>query len=141
MDVKSFGRNPPLKAGWRDGIMKKSDIRDYMIVETGFDDKKYLVIKGKLVDDNLEGFSLYDDFNDDLINDENKPYSISRVYEPVKLNLPFELDIEKIVKSQNPKVIWERKPTQLSKAVLSRMKKSEVQDYIMGLVYPCVIVE
>ena len=38
--------------------MKKSDIRDYMIVETGYDDKKYLVVKGKLVDDNLEGFSL-----------------------------------------------------------------------------------
>ena len=103
--------------------MKKSDIRDYMIVETGFDDKKYLVIKGKLIDD------------------KNKPYSISKVYESVKLDLPFELDIEKIVKNQNPKVIWERKPTLLSKAVLSRMKKSEVQKYVMNLVYPCVIVE
>lgn len=121
--------------------MKKSDIRNYMIVETGFDDKKYLVIKGKLIDDNLEGFSLEDDFDDYLINNENKPYSISKVYEPVKLDLPFELDIEKIVKNQNPKVIWERKPTPLSKAVLGRMKKSEIQDYIMGLVYPCVIVE
>ena len=44
--------------------MKKSDIRDYMIVETGFDDKKYLVIKGKLIDGNLEGFSLENDFNE-----------------------------------------------------------------------------
>lgn len=121
--------------------MKKSDIRDYMIVETGFDDKKYLVIRGKLIDDNLEGYSLDDDFNDYLINNENKPYSISKVYEPVKLEVPFEIDIEKIVKSQNPKVIWERKPTPLSKAALSRMKKSEVQKYVMNLVYPCVIVE
>lgn len=121
--------------------MKKSDIKDYMIVETGFDDKKYLVIKGKLVDDKLEGFSLYDDFDDQLINSENKPYSISKVYKPVKLNLPFEMNVEKIFKDQNPKCVWERKPTPLSKAVLSRMKKSEVQDYIMGLVYPCVIVE
>lgn len=121
--------------------MKKSDIRDYMIVETGFDDKKYLVIKGKLIDDNLEGFSLENDFNENLVNDKNKPYSISKVYEPVKLDLPFELDIEKIVKNQNPKVIWERKPTPLSKAVLGRMKKSEVQKYVLNLVYPCVIVE
>lgn len=121
--------------------MKKSEIRDYMIVETGFDDKKYLVIKGKLFDDNLEGYSLDDDFNDYLINNENKPYSISKVYEPVKLGIPFELDIEKIFKSQKPKIIWERKPTPLSKAVLSRMKKSEVQKYVMNLVYPCIIVE
>lgn len=121
--------------------MKKNDIRDYMIVETGYDDKKYLVIKGKLVDDNLEGFSLEDDFNDNLINDENKPYSISRVYESVKLNLPFEINIEKIFKDQNPKCVWERKPTPLSKKVLNRMNKTEVQEYIMSLVYPCVIVE
>lgn len=121
--------------------MKKNDIKDYMIVETGYDDKKFLVIKGKLIDDNLEGFSLEEDFNDDLINDKYKPYSISRVYESVKLKLPFEMNIEKIFKSQQPKVIWERKPTPLSKKILSRMKKSEVQKYIMDLVYPCVIVE
>lgn len=112
-----------------------------MIVETGYDNKKYLVIKGKLVDDNLEGFSLEDNFNDDLINNEYKPYSISKVYESVKLNLPFEMNVEKTFKVQNPKCVWERKPTPLSKAILSRMKKSEAQDYIMGLVYPCVIVE
>lgn len=121
--------------------MKKSDIRDYMIVETGYDNKKYLVVKGKLVDDNLEGFSLEDDFNDELINDECKPYSISKVYESVKSDIPFEMNIEKIFKDQNPKCIWERKPTQLSKKTLNRMKKSEVQKYIMSLVYPCVIVK
>ena len=121
--------------------MKKNDIKDYMIVETGYDDKKYLVIKGKLIDNNLEGFSLEDDFDESLINDKNKPYSISKVYEPVKLKLPFELDIEKIFKNQKPKIIWERKPTPLSKATLNRVKKSEVQKYIMDLVYPCVIVE
>lgn len=121
--------------------MKKSDIKDFMIVETGFDNKKYLVIKRKLIDDNLEGFSLADDFDEDLVNDKNRPYSISKVYESVRLDLPFELDIDKIFKSQNPRVIWERKPTSLSKKVLSRMKKSEVQNYLMSLVYPCVIVE
>jgi len=131
----------PLKTDWRDETMKKNEIKDYMIVETGFDNKKYLVIKGKLVDDSLKGFSLEDDFDDSLINNENKPYSISKVYEPVKLTLPFEMNIKKIFRNQNPKVIWERQPTPLSKKILSKMKKSEVQDYIMGLVYSCVIVE
>ncbi len=131
----------PLKTDWRDETMKKNEIKDYMIVETGFDNKKYLVIKGKLVDDSLKGFSLEDDFDDSLINNENKPYSISKVYEPVKLTLPFEMNIKKIFRNQNPKVIWERQPTPLSKKILSKMKKSEVQDYIMGLAYSCVIVE
>lgn len=122
-------------------LLKKNEIKDYMIVETGFDNKKYLVIKGKLVDDSLKGFSLEDDFDEYLINNENKPYSISKVYEPVELTLPFEMNIKKIFRNKNPKVIWERQPTPLSKKALSKMKKSEVQDYIMGLVYPCVIVD
>ena len=141
VDGKTFPKHSPLITVWRNEPMKKSDIKDYMIVETGYDNKKYLVIKGKLVDDNLEGFSLEDDFNDNLINDKYKPYSISKVYEPVELTLPFELDIEKIFKSQKPKIIWKRKPTPLIKTTLNRMKKSEVQKYIMDLVYPCVIVE
>ena len=33
----------PLKTDWRDETMKKNEIKDYMIVETGFDNKKYLV--------------------------------------------------------------------------------------------------
>lgn len=120
--------------------MKKSDIKEYMIVEIGYEDGRYLVMGNSIVDDELMGFSL-DDFDEDLIHKKEKPYSISKVYEPVKLPLPLELNIEKIVKNQNPKVIWERKPTPLSKAVLSRMKKSEAQKYVMNLVYPCVIVE
>lgn len=103
--------------------MKKNDIKDYMIVETGYDDKKYLVIKGKLIDNNFEGFSLEDNFDENLVNTENKPYSISKVYEPVKLKLSFELNIEKIFKNQNPKLIWKRKPTPLSKKVLKEIKK------------------
>ena len=48
------------------------------------------------------------------------------MYESVKLNLPFEMNIEKIFKDQNPKCVWERKPTLLSKKDLNRIKKSEV---------------
>ena len=68
--------------------MTKSDIKDYMIVETGYDDCKYLVMNGKLVDDNLQGFSL-EDFDENLVNKAQKQYSISIVYDVVKLNVPF----------------------------------------------------
>ena len=120
--------------------MTKSDIKDFMIVETGFDNEKYIIMKGKMVNDELKGFAL-DEFDENLINVSNKPYSISKVYEAVKLELPLELNIENIFKTQNPKVVWERQPTPLSKKALNRMRKSEIQKYIMGLVYPCVIVE
>lgn len=121
--------------------MTKNNIKDYMIVETGFDGKKYLIINGKLLNDNLQGFSLEDDFNEDLVNNKNKPYSISKVYESVKIRYPFEWDIERLFKNQNPKVIWERKPVPLSKKILNKMKKSEVQRYFMEQIYPCDIVE
>lgn len=120
--------------------MKKSDIKNYMIVETGFEDGRYLVMGNSIVDDELKGFSL-DDFDENLVYKKEKPYSISKVYEPVKLPLPFELSIEKIFKEQNPKLLWKRKPTPISKKVLERMGKKQMQKYLSEIVYPCVIVE
>lgn len=119
--------------------MTKSELKNYMIVETGFDNCKYIVLNGRLVDDELRGFSI-DDFDENLINKKNKPYSISKVYEEV--NIPFELNTEEIVKKYNPKVIWERQPTRLSKKMLSGMKPAVLQKYLRtSVVYPCIIVE
>lgn len=67
--------------------------------------------------------------------------SISKVYEPVKLNIPFELNIGKILSEQKPKIIWERKPTKLSKKILSEMDKKQMEKYMEEITYPCVIVE
>ena len=120
--------------------MKKSGIKDYMIVETGFENQKYLVLKGKLVDDELNGYSL-DDFNDDLTHKTHKPESISAVYAPVDIEFPFELDIEEIFSVQNPKVLWKRKPTKLSRKLLSKMDEKQGKKYIDKLVFPVVIVE
>ena len=120
--------------------MTKSDIEDYMIVETGYDDCKYLVMNGKLVDDNLQGFSL-EDFDENLVNKAQKQYSISKVYDVVKLNVPFELCIEQIFAKQNPQVLWVRQPTPISLKYLKSLKKSHVQEYLMNIVYPCVTVE
>lgn len=125
---------------WRNELLKKSDITEYMIVETGFEDGRYLVMGNSIVDDELIGFSI-DDFDEDLIHKKEKPYSISKVYEPVKLTFPFELNIEKIFKEQNPKLLWKRKPTPISKKVLGRMNKRQMQKYLSEIVYPCVIVD
>ena len=47
--------------------MKKSDIKEYMIVEIGYEDGRYLVMGNSIVDDELMEFSL-DDFDEDLIH-------------------------------------------------------------------------
>ena len=120
--------------------MKKSDIKNYMIVETGYDECRYLVMGTSIVDNKLEGFSL-DDFDENLVHKKEKPYSISKVYEAVKPIYPFELDIEGIFTKQNPKLLWERQPTPVSKRVLDKMDKKQMQKYLSNIVYPCIIVE
>lgn len=120
--------------------MQKSDIRDFMIVETGFESKKYIVMAGHIVDDELCGYSL-DDFNDDLTHKTHKPESISAVYAPVDIEFPFELDIEKIFSEQNPRLLWKREPTKLSKKLISKMNEKQGKKYLDNLVFPVVIVE
>lgn len=120
--------------------MNKNEIKDYMIVETGYDNEKYLVIKGKLVNNELNGFSI-DDFDDNLINKNFKPASISKVYESVPITVPFDLDIENILLKYNPKTLWERTPTKVSRKFLSNLKKEKVSKYLDKLVFPVRIVD
>ncbi len=120
--------------------MTKSDIKDYMIVETGYDEEKFIVLSGTLVDDELNGFSL-DEFDENLINLSDKPHSISKVYEAVDLKFPFELNIKQIFNEQKPKLLWKRNPIPISKRFLEKMKQSELQKYLANIVYPCIIVE
>ena len=56
--------------------MKKSELKKYMIVETGYDNKKYLVVCNTLIDDNLKGYDLDFCFDDDLINNKGSYYSV-----------------------------------------------------------------
>jgi hypothetical protein len=124
----------------RDKAMKKSEIRDYMIVETGYEDGRYLVMGKSIVDDEMKGFSL-DDFDENLVHKKEKPYSISKVYEAVKITFPFELNVEDIFTKQTPKLLWKREPMPVSKRVLERMDKKQMQKYLSNIVYPCVIVD
>lgn len=120
--------------------MRKSDIKDYMIVETGYGECRYLVMGNSIVDDELKGFSL-DDFDENLVHKKEKPYSISKVYEAVKITFPFELNVEDIFTKQNPKLLWKREVTPVSKKVLKYMDKKQMQKYLSNIVYPCKIIE
>lgn len=120
--------------------MKKCDLKGWMIVETGYDNEKYILITGKLINSKMEGYDL-EDFTDDLEHKEFKPVSISKVYEPVKLDVPFELNLEKILSEKKPQIIWERKPTKLSKELLSNMNEEQLKNYISEITYPCVVVK
>lgn len=126
--------------------MTKSDIKDFMIVETGYDDCKYLIIKGCLVrlgdSDELEGF-LLKDFDKNLIHVEYKPFSIYKVYESVYQTLEpeFKLNVEEIFNKHKPRLLWEREPTPISQKYLESLRESEVEEYVMNLVYPCIKVE
>ena len=120
--------------------MKKSDLKEFMIVETGYDNEKLIVMAGKVVDDELDGYSL-DDFTDELVNKIHKPESISKVYEPVSLSYPFKLNIEKIFSEQKPQIIWEREPACLSKKLLSKMNKKQMENYLQGVTYPVRIID
>lgn len=111
-----------------------------MIVETGVDNCRYLVMNRTVIDNKLEGFSL-DDFDENLVHRKEKPYSISKVYEAVNLTFPFELNVEDIFNEQNPKLLWKREATPVSKRVLEHMDKKQMQKYLSNIVYPCIIVE
>ena len=80
-------------------------------------------------------------FDDDLVNKKHKPESISKVYAPVKLNYPFELNIEKIFAKQKPQLLWERDPTKVSKKLLSKMSKKQMENYLQGVTYPVRIID
>lgn len=117
-----------------------------MIVETGYDNCKYLVMRDCIVrlDDNneLDGF-LLEEFDEDLILIECKPFSIHKVYESVyqTLESEFRLDVEEIFNRHRPKLLWEREPTPVSQKYLESLPEEKAEEYIMNLVYPCIKVE
>lgn len=120
--------------------MKKSDLQTGMIVETGYDEELYLVLGEKFVNSKLQGYE-FDDYDDNFTNQLFKPASISKIYGVVKIDVPFDMDVRKMLKEQKPQLLWEHKPTKLSKKLLSKMNKEQREKYIQGITYPVVIVD
>lgn len=120
--------------------MKKSDLKTRMIVETGHDEELYLVLAEKFINSKLQGYE-FDDYDDDLINPIFKPASISKIYDVVKIDAPFDMDVRKMLEEQKPQLLWEREPTKISKKLLNNMSKKQMEKYIQGIIYPCEIVD
>lgn len=137
--------------------MKKSDMKNYMIVYNGYGDMLLLLkdnhidndwfvvgtpIEEELDEDMSAVFYKEREFNDDLININDPIASIVGVYNSVPLKLPFVLNVEDLYDKYKPELVWEREPSVVSKSKLESFSSNEdVMAYINGIVPPYRIVE
>lgn len=137
--------------------MKKSDMKNYMIVYNGYGDMLLLLednhidndwfvvgtpIEEELDEDMSAVFYKEREFNDDLINISDPIASIIGVYNSIPLQLPFVLNVEDLYDKYKPELVWEREPSVVSKSKLESFSSNEdVMAYINGIVPPYRIVE
>lgn len=137
--------------------MKKSDMKNYMIVYNGYGDMLLLLednhidndwfvvgtpIEEELDEDMSAVFYKEREFNDDLINISDPIASIIGVYNSIPLQLPFVLNVEDLYDKYKPELVWEREPSVVSKSKLESLSSNEdVMAYINGIVPPYRIVE
>lgn len=137
--------------------MKKSDLKNFMIVRTG--DTDYMSLLMELNDGDWmiirspseEEWDLYDEapiglmgneFNDELIYINDPALSIIEVYDSIPLTCPFDLIVEELYDEYKPKLLWKREPSKLSKSKLEGFAtKEEFMSYVSSLVPPYFIVE
>lgn len=137
--------------------MKKSDMKNHMIVYNGYGDMLLLLednhidndwfvvgtpIEEELDEDMSAVFYKEREFNDDLININDPIASIIGVYNSIPLQLPFVLNVEDLYDKYKPELVWEREPSVISKSKLEGFSSNEdVMAYINGIVPPYRIVE
>lgn len=133
--------------------MKKYDLKNFMIVRSGIDDELYLLFKSekggvivrpptddeydkyKECDEETENDVVWydlDDFNDDLVYTEFVPCSIVEVYDSIPEQNNFILDVEELFNKFNPKLLWKRKPSNLS---ISRLENEGIE-YLNSVIPP-----
>lgn len=137
--------------------MKKSDMKNHMIVYNGYGDMLLLLednhidndwfvvgtpIEEELDEDMSAVFYKEREFNDDLININDPIASIIGVYNSIPLQLPFVLNVEDLYDKYKPELVWEREPSVVSKSKLESFSSNEdAMAYINGIVPPYRIVE
>lgn len=137
--------------------MKKSDMKNHMIVYNGYGDMLLLLednhidndwfvvgtpIEEELDEDMSAVFYKEREFNDDLININDPIASIIGVYNSIPLQLPFVLNVEDLYDKYKPELVWEREPSVVSKSKLEIFSSNEdAMAYINGIVPPYRIVE
>ena len=142
--------------------MKSKDLKNFMVVVNGLGEM-FLVIKGEewhsdewmiirdLDEDELElcnvveeGMRMFEseEFDGDLVCTDNKPMSITEVYECLPIEVPFNVDIKGLFNEHKPKLLWKRKPSNLSVSKLYSFKTDEERlEYINSIVPPYYTVE
>ena len=135
--------------------MKKEDLKNLMIVINGLEEmfiilgrkNDFALIKeikeNKEGNDEIYGFESYQ-FNEDLICIEDIPSSIIEVYDclPIKSLFEFNLNVEKLFNKYEPKLLWKREPSPLSKSKLESFSNNEdAMKYINSIVPPYIIVD
>lgn len=137
--------------------MKKSDMKNHMIVYNGYGDMLLLLednhidndwfvvgtpIEEELDEDMSAVFYKEQEFNDDLINIEDPIASIVGVYNSIPLQFPFVLNVEDLYDKYKPELVWEREPSVVSKSKLESFSSNEdAMAYVNGIVPPYRIVE
>lgn len=137
--------------------MKKSDMKNNMIVYNGYGDMLLLLednhidndwfvvgtpIEEELYEDMSAVFYKEREFNDDLININGPIASIISVYSSIQLQPPFILNVEDLYDKYKPELVWERDPSVVSKSKLESFSSNEdAMAYINGIVPPYRIVE
>ena len=139
----------------RRNYMKKEDLKNLMIVINGLeemflilgDKNNFVMIKeikeDKEGNDEIYGFEA-DQFNEDLICIEDIPSSIIEIYDCLPIKSPFEfyLNVEKLFNKYEPKLLWKRDPSPLSKSKLESFNNNEnAMKYVNSIVQPYIIVE
>jgi len=143
--------------------MNKNDLRNFMIIRNGLDELYLVTVndethKGLCIrdwsqeewdemieeegnEDILPSFDL-DELDDNLVYTDEVPMSIVEVYDVLPIEPPFNLEVEKLFNEYKPKLLWKRKPSILSKSVLSSFNTNkEVIAYFSNIVPPYIIVE
>lgn len=137
--------------------MKKSDMKNYMIVVNGYGDM-LLLLESKTINNNwfiigtpteeeLEedrSVVFYDgrEFNDDLININDPIASITDVYNSIPLQFPFVLNVEDLYDKYKPEHLWEREPSEIAFSKLKSFSSNEeIMKYISSIVPPYIIVD
>ena len=133
--------------------MKKKDLKNLMIVINGLEEMfiilgrkdNFAIVKeikeGNDGNDEIYGFES-DQFNEDLVCVDDIHSSIIEVYDCLPIKPPFELNVEKLFNTYEPKLLWKRESSPLSKSKLESFNNNEdVMKYVNSIVPPYIIVE
>lgn len=139
--------------------MKKSDLKQFMLVQTGYNSDFYIVLEDKNEDfflfrtpteKELEEDENADpdvflscEFDDNLVCIEYKEHSIVSVYDSIPVDFPLKIySVEDLYNKYKPTLLWKRECSPISISKIKSFKDDEDRmNYINSIVPPYIAVE